>query len=69
MAAGTAYPPVALPRADCSAWCATQAYTSDALDFKEDRLIKLDVAETDCSEPADVKQVDEVAAAALVDAE
>eukprot|EP00965_Chrysotila_dentata_P070980 2345756-Pleurochrysis_carterae.AAC.1 len=61
MAAGTACPPAALLRADCSAWC--------ALDFREDRLIKLDVAEADCSQPIDVGKVDEVAAAALVDAE
>eukprot|EP00965_Chrysotila_dentata_P094193 3114170-Pleurochrysis_carterae.AAC.1 len=26
MAAETACPPAALPRADCSAWCATQTY-------------------------------------------
>eukprot|EP00965_Chrysotila_dentata_P181352 5985760-Pleurochrysis_carterae.AAC.1 len=42
--------------------------TSDALDFSEDKLIELDVAEADCSEPVDVEQVNEVAAAALVDA-
>eukprot|EP00965_Chrysotila_dentata_P055547 1842818-Pleurochrysis_carterae.AAC.1 len=60
MAAGTACPPAALPRADCSAWGATQT---------EDRLIELDVAEADCSDPIDVKQIDEVAAAALVNAE
>eukprot|EP00965_Chrysotila_dentata_P097003 3206586-Pleurochrysis_carterae.AAC.1 len=35
----------------------------------KDRLIDLNVAETDCSEPVDVEQVDEVVAAALVDAE
>eukprot|EP00965_Chrysotila_dentata_P081410 2687966-Pleurochrysis_carterae.AAC.1 len=45
MAAGTACPPAALLRADCSA---------------EDRLIELDVAEADCSDPVDVEQVDEV---------
>eukprot|EP00965_Chrysotila_dentata_P105929 3498606-Pleurochrysis_carterae.AAC.1 len=39
--------------------------TSDAHDFREDRLIELDVAEANCSEPVDVEQVDEVAAAAL----
>eukprot|EP00965_Chrysotila_dentata_P137127 4535641-Pleurochrysis_carterae.AAC.6 len=44
--------------------------TSDALiDFGGDRLVKLDVAEADCSEAINVEQVNEVAAAALVDAE
>eukprot|EP00965_Chrysotila_dentata_P004489 145882-Pleurochrysis_carterae.AAC.5 len=40
--------------------------TSDALDFGENRLVKRDVAEADGSEPVDVEQVDEVAAAALI---
>eukprot|EP00965_Chrysotila_dentata_P100920 3333643-Pleurochrysis_carterae.AAC.2 len=35
----------------------------------EDRLIELDGAEADCCEPVDVEQVNEVATAALVDAE
>eukprot|EP00965_Chrysotila_dentata_P082372 2718920-Pleurochrysis_carterae.AAC.1 len=55
MAAETACPPAALPRADRSAW--------------EDRLIELDVIKADCTEPVDVEQVDEVASAALVEAE
>eukprot|EP00965_Chrysotila_dentata_P061533 2037393-Pleurochrysis_carterae.AAC.1 len=37
------------------------------LEFREDRLIELDVAEADCSEAVDVAQVDKEAAAALVD--
>eukprot|EP00965_Chrysotila_dentata_P113205 3740561-Pleurochrysis_carterae.AAC.2 len=66
MATGTACPPAALPRA----WRGVRhKRASDALDFREGRLIELDVGEADCSEPVDVEQIDEVATAALVDAE
>eukprot|EP00965_Chrysotila_dentata_P205008 6182691-Pleurochrysis_carterae.AAC.1 len=59
MAAGTACPPAALPRADRSA---------DALGLREDTFVELDVAKADNSEAVDPKQVYEVAAAALVNA-
>eukprot|EP00965_Chrysotila_dentata_P154486 5104103-Pleurochrysis_carterae.AAC.1 len=66
---------------DCmSTCCATEGrllvargvrhkHSSDALDFREDRLIKLDITKADCNEPVDVEQLDEVATVALVDAE
>eukprot|EP00965_Chrysotila_dentata_P176217 5818588-Pleurochrysis_carterae.AAC.1 len=69
MAAGTACPPAALYRVQTVARGVRHIRTSDVLDFREDRLIELDVDKTDCSEPVDVEQVDEVAAAALIDAE
>eukprot|EP00965_Chrysotila_dentata_P243094 6205227-Pleurochrysis_carterae.AAC.3 len=47
---------------DCISICATE-------NRLEDRLIEVNVAEADCGELVDVKQVDEVAAAALADAE
>eukprot|EP00965_Chrysotila_dentata_P186157 6146662-Pleurochrysis_carterae.AAC.1 len=66
MAAETACPkPAALP-GQTVARDVRRKCTSDALNFREDRLIELDVAKADChSEPIDVEQVDEVAAAAL----
>eukprot|EP00965_Chrysotila_dentata_P130871 4326587-Pleurochrysis_carterae.AAC.1 len=43
--------------------------TSDALDFRKDRLVKHDVAETHGGKAVYFKEVDEIAAAALVNAE
>eukprot|EP00965_Chrysotila_dentata_P091518 3021860-Pleurochrysis_carterae.AAC.1 len=52
---------------DCSRWYANQT-TSGALDFRKDRLVKYDVAETHGGEAVDFKEVHEIAAAALVNA-
>eukprot|EP00965_Chrysotila_dentata_P033323 1109419-Pleurochrysis_carterae.AAC.1 len=41
--------------------------TSDAFDFREDRLIELDIVEANGGDAVDLKQVNKVAAAALVD--